>query len=332
MPHMKNRFPRKLWMVVGLFLGVFAVAYLTQMLFHGGTQIDLIELSPAVTSSCPGRFCTAVCPAGYYAFSGSCSSPAGWQWNLVGVATDFQSWDCFDSSLLNKANIIPPPEQKAVVSCVKVGDWVALPDVPFRGNYKIEAGEVCDKNNTGDLDCTDFSVFDSDSGTLVPLCNGYLTCDNSGNAYDISHCTYCNSSGSSSNIPFGNGNACQSGSCLCTSPPCSPPGNGACGDGTVNLGEQCDGQFGCDDGPGGTCQWSAPGGICGDGYQDPSESCDPPGSTALGGLTVCCNGPFGLYCLNSELSCTSSCNWSETIPGCGPIGGPGSIDPGPPGV
>lgn len=351
---MASRFPRAGWLILVFVLGIFVTAYLSSFVFHSGESIRLIDLysfdatnpqlSLLETEVCTNRFCSAVCPAGYVALTGRCSSSGGRQWNLQGTSSDYKSWNCFDSSLLNAANIplsANPPIVVAEASCVELGSsYTGSP--PKLGNYLIESGEVCDLNNTGSIDCTDFisRQWDETNGAFidVPLCNGWLTCNASGTAYDISHCQYCNSDGNPNGIPVGNGSACSGSNCFCL-----PGSSGSCpasqidpvcGNAIIESGEECESpNRGLNVNIGGIlyfcgldCKMGAvplgsggSGGTCGDGILQGSEDCDPPGTTALTGSSALC--PAG-YCIYETATCQPDCTWKTDWPSCG--GGAGT--------
>ena len=114
----------------GSFLGVFAVAF-DSMLFHGTRLTWSLSLRSLHLAR---SFCTAVCPQDVLFFR-SCSPLPGGNGIWLVLQLIFNR-DCFDSSLLNK-QILFSSRQKAVVSCVKVGDWVTLPDVPFAETTRL---------------------------------------------------------------------------------------------------------------------------------------------------------------------------------------------------
>jgi hypothetical protein len=370
---MKSRFPRKGWLLLLIVFGLFAVAYLSSFIFHQGSNIRFVDLilpnsdgTPAnllKKQVCADRFCSVTCDPGYAALSGRCSSSGGWQWNLSGVSPNYKSWYCFDSSLLNLANLQGSgyPVVTAEAACVKVGNSLPAGNPPKVGNYIIDAGEVCDSNNTGGVDCTAFTARQYDVSTDrvidVPLCNGYLSCSANGQLFDISHCQFCNGAGIGNGVEVGNNNRCNPGTfceCFPYDPITCPFSNNdpSCGNSIIEAGEECErpnvgfstgfGDFVCMN----DCKIAGlfvPSDTCGDGVVQGTEECDPPGTTALtGSSALCfeeCDPPgttaltgssalcFGGYCVYETATCQLDCTWKTSWPACPglPIGFP---DPG----
>jgi hypothetical protein len=247
--------PRPPLLFVGLLvvLGIAAAVALSPFIgSHQGPEIFLQILSPSPTSTCFDKYCSAVCPAGYYATAGKCAtndvSPTSW--NLAGVLPSRQSWDCFLDSYF-----APPSYVTASATCLKVGDWEYIP-YQMCGNYKIEPAtgqpgsikEICDKTNLNGYSCEDFIGADG-----TQLCNGKLACSPACNQFDISQCEYCGSGSCSWGMIECNDDTCAI-DCSGNGGPKGPNGNtyggggGSggtpnfpyCGNGLIEIGEQCD--------------------------------------------------------------------------------------------
>lgn len=275
--------------LIGVFLLVAAgvVALSTNFLGHGGLEIDLQFLSPNAKTTCMDYYCSAVCPVGYYAIGGHCTTtdvkiP---RWNLLGVLPSQQSWDCFLESYSGFPYTIT-----AEATCLKVGDWQTQP-YQFCGNFKIEPSdgtsgsinEVCDESNLAGYDCEDFMGSDG-----TPLCNGNLQCTSTCNAFDVSQCEYCSTQG------------CPAGEIMCWDGICSDDCSGHDGPAGGN------GKKPGDDGGGSSCipfvdcpgvppsGGGPPFPSCGDGIVTGIEQCDPPGAPAGTCPGMCappiCNG------------------------------------------
>ncbi len=227
------------------------------------------------------------------------------------------------------------------------------------GDNQVQAGEECDGTDLNGMDCDDIGNF----------VGGNLDCDN--NCYfDTDGCyspvNYCGNNVVNpgeqcdggldgmecediSNEFTGGTLRCDSDTCLYDTSSCTGPTQGYCGDGTVEVGEQCDGGLDgmqCDDvNPaftGGslrcdpdTCLWDTsncegiPGAYCGNEVIEPGEQCDGDewgdivdctdfdftsgvlDCVACGFDTSDCEGDVGGYCGNNNIEVDEQCDGSD---------------------
>ncbi len=162
---------------------------------------------------------------------------------------------------------------------------------PTCGNTIIDPGEECDGTNLGPLngDCKNYSS----SSVLTVFTGGNLKCG---------------------------------GNCRLDTSSCSGITAGTCNDGTINVGEKCDGNlFGttisnCTSYPGfsggnincANCQLDTSGCTpkqkCPNGLIDPGETCD---TNNFGILSTSCS-QYSAFFSNGALSCNSDCNINTT--------------------
>ena len=162
--------PRLLLVGLLLVLGAFVFAYaggIPFLLGHSSDELALIQQVKSAT--CTTSYCATACDVGYYATSGYCAtaSLSPTRWNVIGVTSDHQGWECYNSALPTGQSVT------ATAVCTRVGDWVALPSIPLCGNGHREGSESCD----GDQDslCPGFC---NDSCTCTPFSPGTFCGDN----------------------------------------------------------------------------------------------------------------------------------------------------------
>lgn len=228
-------------------------------------------------------------------------------------------------------------------------------DVPTCGNGEINEGEDCEPGLFGEIDaCTDYEEFtggqlrcdpntcqlDTSQCTEAPTCgNGRIdpgeTCDGDNFGNLTGACTdYDNS--------FTGGDLSCTDSCQISTDTCQGVPGGTCGDGVLNVGEECEsGNFGniaaCSDIPeftGGelsctNCELDTSqctvGPECGNGYIDQGETCDGDNFDGIdSGLCSDYSSDFE----TGQLSCTSSCQIDTSSCQEAPTCGNGRIDSG----
>lgn len=327
MSHTAKKIPWSI-LVVLLFAAAGVTAYLTggPFGFFGHSNGEIEKGFTFVPQDCdvnpnggyPYKFCEATCPDGYYAVSGSCqtypgddglgSFVAGLQYTLMGVLPEsgLRSYSCFNNEIVEGPAVQPPGYQPAYLtataSCMQSGG-ASLPDSAECGNYRIDAGEKCDKENLGDwIDCTDFQSVDG-----TPLCNGSLSCGSTCGAFDVSACVYCDTAQG----------PCSGGQVYCADLTCQDDCAGHGGaQGTVVGSATCASTGICPTVPGSP----GPGGsVCGNGIQEGSETCDTT-ATGICARIIC---PDGTSVCKYQIC--NACQWEWQGDPCGPVGACGAF-------
>src|SRR5262245_46264209 len=227
------------------------------------------------------------------------------------------------------------------------------------GDGIMNPGEECDDGNGVDTDnCRNNCTTPRCGDQIIDLTHGE-SCDPPGSAAGGNgnlcrdNCTVCGDGIMDVGEECDDANAARSDNCTnnCTSPrcgdqiidlthgeSCDPPGSAAagnrnlcranctvCGDGIMDVGEECDDANGVDTD---NCRNNCTISRCGDQIIDLThgESCDPPGSPAGGNhnlcrenCTVCGDGitDAGEQCDDGNGVYADNCRNDCTIPGCG---------------